>query len=45
MRIGCHTNTIYVDEQNKKIGVDTGFIVLNDRNYPNFKKLLASLNV
>ena len=44
-RIGGHTNTIYVDEHNKKIGVDTGFIVLNDRNYPNFKKLLASLDV
>ena len=44
-RIGGHTNTIYVDEHNKKIGIDTGFIVLNDRNYPNFKKLLASLDV
>ena len=44
-RIGGHTNTIYVDEHKKKIGIDTGFIVLNDRNYPNFKKLLASLNV
>mgnify|MGYP001353265982 CR=1 FL=1 len=44
-RIGGHTNTIYVEENNKKIGVDTGFIVLNDRNYPNFKKLLVNLGV
>ena len=36
-RIGGHTNTIYVEENNNKIGVDTGFIVLNNRNYPNFK--------
>ena len=32
-RIGGHTNTITVEENGKKIGVDTGFIVLNDRNY------------
>jgi uncharacterized protein len=44
-RIGGHTNTIQVEENGVKIGVDTGFIVLNDRNYTNFKKLLASLDV
>ena len=44
-RIGGHTNTIYVEENNNKIGVDTGFIVLNNRNYPNFKKLLNKLDV
>ena len=44
-RIGGHTNTINVEEKGKKIGVDTGFIVLNDRNYPNFKKLLNQLGV
>lgn len=44
-RIGGHTNTIEVEENGVKIGVDTGFIVLNDRNYTNFKKLLASLDV
>ena len=38
-RIGGHTNTIKVKEKGEDIGVDTGFIVLNDRNYPNFKKL------
>jgi uncharacterized protein len=44
-RIGGHTNTINVEENGSKIGVDTGFIVLNNKNYPNFKKLLSSLNV
>ena len=42
-RIGGHTNTITVEENGKKIGVDTGFIVLNDRNYLHFKKLLKKL--
>ena len=44
-RIGGHTNTINVKENGKSIGVDTGFIVLNNRNYPNFKKLLNKLDV
>ena len=44
-RIGGHTNTIKVKEKGEGIGVDTGFIVLNDRNYPNFKKLLNKLDV
>ena len=44
-RLGGHTNTISVKENGKEIGVDTGFIVLNDRNYTNFKKLLSKLKV
>ena len=44
-RIGGHTNTINVKENGKEIGVDTGFIVLNDRNYPHFKKLLENLDI
>ena len=44
-RIGGHTNTVTVEENGKRIGVDTGFIVLNDRNYPNFKTLLNKLGV
>jgi len=44
-RLGGHTNTISVEENGKEIGIDTGFIVLNDRNYTNFKKLLTKLEV
>ena len=44
-RIGGHTNTIYVEENGQKIGIDTGFIVLNDKNYTNFKELLKKLDV
>src|SRR5699024_219941 len=40
-RAGGHTHTVMVGEQ----PVDTGFIVLNDRNYPRFQSLLAHLNV
>jgi predicted NAD/FAD-binding protein len=39
---GGHTNTITV---RPSLDVDTGFIVFNDRNYPNFERLLAQLGV
>jgi uncharacterized protein len=42
---GGHTNTIRVDTANETHHVDTGFIVFNDRNYPNFERLLARLEV
>ncbi len=42
---GGHTNTIRVDTPNETHHVDTGFIVFNDRNYPNFERLLARLGV
>jgi predicted NAD/FAD-binding protein len=42
---GGHTNTIRVDTERETHFVDTGFIVLNDRNYPNFECLLARLGV
>jgi len=42
---GGHTNTIRVDTAYETHHVDTGFIVMNDRNYPNFTKLLARLGV
>jgi uncharacterized protein len=42
---GGHTNTIRVDTPNETHHVDTGFIVLNDRNYPNFERLLDRLGV
>ncbi len=42
---GGHTNTVRVDLADETQWVDTGFIVLNDRNYPNFEPLLAELGV
>jgi predicted NAD/FAD-binding protein len=43
--LGGHTNTIRVDTGHETHHVDTGFIVLNDRNYPNFERLLHRLGV
>ena len=42
---GGHTNTIRVDTAYETHHVDTGFIVMNDRNYPNFTRLLDRLGV
>jgi uncharacterized protein len=42
---GGHTNTIRVDTERDTHHVDTGFIVMNDRNYPNFTRLLDRLGV
>ena len=42
---GGHANTVRVDTPNETHHVDTGFIVFNDRNYPNFERLLARLGV
>jgi predicted NAD/FAD-binding protein len=43
--VGGHTNTIDVHTDSGDWAVDTGFIVLNDRNYPNFTALLGELGV
>ena len=42
---GGHTNTVRVDTEHATHYVDTGFIVFNDRNYPNFERLLDQLGV
>jgi len=41
--IGGHTNTVNVYESGRLIPVDTGFIVFNDRTYPNFISLLDEI--
>jgi len=41
--IGGHTNTVDVYEAGKKLPIDTGFIVFNDRTYPNFINLLDEI--
>ena len=43
--VGGHTNTVSVELNDKHHEVDTGFIVYNENNYPNFVKLLDKLNV
>ena len=40
---GGHTNTIDVQEGDRTLPIDTGFIVFNDRTYPNFIKLLGEI--
>ena len=43
--IGGHTNTADVEFNGEKHRVDTGFIVFNDRTYPNFIRLLDEIGV
>ncbi|WP_341705320.1 FAD-dependent oxidoreductase [Ferrovibrio sp.] len=42
---GGHSNTAAIDYDGREIAVDTGFIVFNDRNYPNLLRLFACLDV
>ncbi len=44
-RLGGHTHTVGLDLDGHRIDVDTGFIVFNERTYPNFQRLLAELDV
>ena len=44
-RAGGHANTVRVETEAGVYDLDTGFIVFNDRNYPNFERLLDELGV
>ncbi|NNE60359.1 MAG: NAD(P)-binding protein [Woeseia sp.] len=41
--VGGHTNTVDVDSSAGPLAVDTGFIVFNDRTYPEFNRLLGAI--
>ena len=43
--LGGHTNTVTVNDPTGATPVDTGFIVFNDRTYPNFINLLQEIGV
>jgi predicted NAD/FAD-binding protein len=43
--IGGHTNTVDVSFNGQQYAVDTGFIVFNEKTYPNFVKLMRRLDV
>ncbi len=43
--IGGHTNTIHFSLKGQSYAVDTGFIVFNDKTYPNFIHMLNRLGV
>lgn len=44
-RIGGHTHTVITDSSRGPLPVDTGFIVHNDKTYPNFCRLMKELGV
>jgi len=44
-RLGGHTATKVIEREGVEYPVDTGFIVFNDKTYPNFIKLMNRLGV
>ncbi len=44
-RTGGHANTVVVESERGFESVDTGFIVFNERNYPEFTRILEEMEV
>lgn len=42
---GGHSHTVNVTQEGQTFGVDTGFLVFNERTYPNLIRLFAELGV
>ena len=43
--IGGHSSTVNVEAEGESVGLDTGFLVHNDRTYPGFIALMKDLGV
>lgn len=44
-RLGGHTHTVRVSSEDGELALDTGFLVHNDRTYPNLVRLFRELGV
>ena len=44
-RVGGHTATVDIEKAGEKFAIDTGFIVFNDKTYPNFLALLDEIGI
>lgn len=44
-RVGGHTATVDIEKEGESFAIDTGFIVFNDKTYPNFLALLAEIGI
>ncbi len=43
--IGGHTCTVEIETEGRRHAIDTGFIVYNEANYPNFSALISRLGI
>jgi len=44
-RAGGHSNTVLIEDNGSRVPIDTGFIVYNEKTYPNLTALFAYLGV
>lgn len=44
-RVGGHTATVDIEKDGHCFAIDTGFIVFNDKTYPNYMALLSEIGV
>lgn len=43
--LGGHTATVDIDLDGEQLSIDTGFIVFNDRTYPNFIQMMKQIGI
>jgi predicted NAD/FAD-binding protein len=44
-RVGGHTATVDIEKDGRSYSIDTGFIVFNDKTYPNYLALLSEIGI